>query len=318
MEFFGLAGWFDSLAYQAASRLPEGQQPAFGWSILYLAGANESLIRAIYWASISVLVAFTAGLVPRLTAVLTWIIVVSFTANPASVADLDPLVGILAFYLMVGYVLLPAVDDEERPLERWTGPLRVFPLARPMVGDDAVLSPAPAVALGLLQVHGALVVLVNGLHKLQFGEWWSGVALWYPLHPVFSTPVKDVRISTDAAPLYLGTLSLLAYATIAWQITFPLFAWNQRARAVLLGGGLLGWIGSIGFYGTPLFGGAIFIICLSFLSASEWARVLALLSHLPGLQAWSGVRERGASGKYRDAKRPTAIASVTTGSGGSP
>src|SRR5262249_43634809 len=106
--YFGLGGWFDREAYLEVSRLPEKQRtlaPTASWSILYAAGDNATLLTLMYWLSVAVLVLFTLGVAPPVTAALSWVIVASYTANPAISYDADVFLIVLAFYLMVGYVL---------------------------------------------------------------------------------------------------------------------------------------------------------------------------------------------------------------------
>src|SRR5262249_23695329 len=79
-------------------------------------------------------------------------------------------------------------------------------------------------------------------------------------------------------------LSLAQYVFLAWQITFPLFAWSPRWRWLLLGGGVLGWLGCAFLYGEPLFGPVYFIGCLSYLTPAELpALTTRLLSPVQGL-----------------------------------
>ena len=59
---------------------------------------------------------FTLGIATRITGVLTWVAVVSFLGNPAASYDADFLINILAFYLMLGYLLLGF----------WNGRLSIF------------------------------------------------------------------------------------------------------------------------------------------------------------------------------------------------
>ena len=130
----------------------------------------------------------------------------------------------------------------------------------------------------LLQVHIAIVMVTSGLHKLQFSDWWAGLALWYPLHPVMEmTP--DTAVAPSQSSFVL--LSLAAYAMLAWQISFPAFAWRPRWRPVLLGGALIGGLGCAFLYGVPAFGPALFACCLSFVSPAEWYRLFALLRIIP-------------------------------------
>jgi hypothetical protein len=257
---FSFTGWVDRDVYLEASRL---QSPA-GWSVLYL--VNSAWLDAVYWGTIVLFVLVTLGLWTRLTGLLTWIMVVSFSANPVTRSEADVLLGILAFYLMVGYLLL---GQWSRPLsmkERVLGTSDTWLFGRP----ETTTSHAANLALRLLQVHFALVVVVSGLHKLQIGDWWSGVAFWYPLHPPLET--TPAHIEAEAANPWpsLFALSLAQYLLLAWQLTFPFFAWRKAWRPVLLGGALVGWIGCVWIYRQPLFGPAYFLGCLSYLKPEEW------------------------------------------------
>jgi hypothetical protein len=280
---FGLDGLFDRQAYREAAGIAGGPPQPFTWSILYLCGSNALLVNAVYWVSITVLVLFTAGLWTRLTAVLTWLIVASFTASPAFGSDADALLLILALYLMVVYLLLGLTDRDQFLASRLLGARGTFLLGRRPGRADAPerASVAANVALRLLQVHFAIVIFVSGLHKLQFGDWWGGFALWYPLHPVMETTASTV--STPDA-LSSSLLGLAGYAVLAWQIGFPAFAWRPRWRPVLLGGALLGGLGCAFLYRVPVFGPAFFAGCLSYVSAKEWQRLFALTAMIPGLQ----------------------------------
>src|SRR5262249_13605369 len=80
-------------------------------------------------------------------------------------------------------------------------------------------------------------------------------------------------------------ISIATYAVLAWQLTFPLFAWRPRWRVLLLAGAALGWAGSVFLYHEPVFGPVLFLASLTYLTQAEWqgaidrlARVGSLLS----------------------------------------
>jgi hypothetical protein len=270
--FFGLDGWFDTRAYREAARLPEGMPVPVGWSVLYLCGTSATWLNVIYGLSIATVVLFVLGLWTRVTAVLTWVIVASFLANPVTSYGPDQLLGIVAFYLMIGYVLLGQRSQAPALSARLFGSLESSVFARWLSAGrpEGPRSYAANLALRLLQVHFAIVVCVSGLHKLQFGDWWAGVAFWYPLHPPFETTPESVRAHASGAASYLFLLSVAQYALLAWQIGFPLFAWRKRWRPILLGGALVGWVGGIFLYKQPLLGPVFGLGCLSYLTAAEW------------------------------------------------
>lgn len=269
--FFGLQGWFDVAAYRDAARLT-GDRGLFQWSLVYLCGENMTLLRAAYWGSVAVVVLFTLGILPRLTAIATWAIVISFTANPAIRYGADLFLVLPAFYLMLGYVTYG----------QWSW--RLTPAARLLGTPDAFIgswfkreSANRSASLGanlswrLFQVHFAAAVFFLGIYKLQFADWWSGVALWYPLHPPMETTLASVRSTRATANAHLFFWSLVQYGMLAWQIGFPLFAWRQGWlwRTILLGGGLLACAGSLFVYREPLYGPTFLVCCLGYLTTDE-------------------------------------------------
>jgi hypothetical protein len=289
-SLFGLAGWLDRQGYTELAKLsPQERGPIPVWSLLYLAGNDAGWLHAIYWGSVAVLALFTLGVATRWTAPLAWVVVASFTAHPVIAYDGDILLLILAFYLMIGY-LFYGLDSTARSPWRlafgWTTP---WLFGRGRIGDTAGQPSVGAnVALRLLQVNLAILFVTSGVHKLQIGDWWAGWAYWYPFFPPFTTTLEQVRAEGPNASLILGVLSLAAYATMAWQIGFPFFAWQPRFRWLLLGGAALGWLGMVFVHALPLFGPAIAIGCLSFLTPGEWRWGLSWLLRIPGLARLAG------------------------------
>jgi hypothetical protein len=284
-ELHGLNGWFDRQAFVEAARLPEGALKPMSWSVFYLCGTNTTLIHTVYWASVFVVVLLTLGVATRITAPLTWVVVASFTANPALDHEGDPMMLILAFYLMVGYLLLGLNGAGTSWRHRIFG-----------FGRGPSRSVAANVALRLLQVHVAIVVLTTGFHKLQIGDWWAGMAHWAALYPPFETTVAEIRALQPHAQAMLFFLNVAAYSTLAWELSFPLWAWRPGWwRIVLVGGALVGWIGTAFIYRIPQFGPALFIGCLAFIRGEEWAALGRLLKRLPGVSElalrWGGARQ---------------------------
>ncbi len=299
-DLFGLDGWFDREAYaKGLEKSTPGQrdvggpedrgmlEPVIGWSLLYVPriGGSSAGLAAAYWCSLAVFALFALGVVPRVTGVLSWLAVASFTAGPAIAYDGDGYLLVLAFYLMVGYVLLGQRTRDlgwtRRLFGSWDGSVFARWLGRP--SDEARPSLGAALALRLLQVHLAIIMVISGLHKLQFGDWWGGYALWYPFYPAGRATLDQARAHAAEARTYLFFLSAAAYAVLFWQIGFPLFAWRRRWRPVLLVGALIGWLADSFLYELPLMGPALFIGCLAFVTAEEWQALFGLLARVPGL-----------------------------------
>jgi hypothetical protein len=273
--FFGLGGFVDRQALREAAQLgPEADLPVPipMWSVLYLAGRNAALLNGLYFLALGVAALFTLGLWTRVTSVLMWVFVTSFLANPVIGYDADALLVIVSIYLMVGYVLLGQWSRPQTLAGRLLGNYDTF-LFAPRRKDDAtrpVASHAANLALRLLQVHFAVVVVASGLHKLQFGTYWGGVAYWFPLNPPLEVTAESVRRQAEGISTFLFIISLAQYLVLAWQIGFPAFAWRPRWRLVLLGGAAVGWAGSVFLYRLPLFG-PLYVLCsLGYLTPSEW------------------------------------------------
>lgn len=287
---FGVAGWFDLQALKEAARLESQAEsdrlagrtdsarvgppkPVRGWSLLYPVWANPALLQAFYWGAVAAVALFALGVATRITGVLTWLAVVSLTASPGYEDDLDPMLHMLALYLAFGYLLLGLRSGKLSWLGRLFGSRDSLLVGRLLRRED---EPHPSIAanlaLRLLQVHFAILVVVSGLSKLQIGDWWAGVAHWSFLYPPLGTTMAMAREHARDPLSLLVLLNIAAYATLAWQLTFPLFAWRPSWwRLLLPGGAVAGWVGLALIYKMPLFGAAFAVACLAFLSEAEWA-----------------------------------------------
>lgn len=270
--YFGLSGWFDLQAYKEAVENPEGIPMPLTWSILYSIGHNPTLVTAFYWTAWACALLFTLGVAVRLTAVLTWVCVASFVFNPVVDFGGDHLVLILTMYMMVGYLLYgqsrEGIGWKDRILGPWDA--SVFSTPSSAVVQERPPSFSANVALRLVQIHFAIVIVMSGLHKLQFGDWWSGWALYFPLNPPFETTDAQLRDWANNSRQNMFFVSLATYIWLAWQLAFPLFAWRRSCRWLLLGGVAIGWIGCVWLYQTPIYGPAYCVAAFAFVGGDEW------------------------------------------------
>jgi hypothetical protein len=271
--FFGLDGWIDQQAYQDLARIPEEQAP--GWSLVYLTRDHPALLTVFHWGAGAVSFLFALGVCTRLTGILTWVAVASFTANPTIETDAEVFLVLLTFYMMVAHVLQGLQRPGLSVFERITGGLPQW-LSRGKK-PEAEGSVGANVGIRLLQVHFAIAVAVGALHKLQMGEWWSGVAFWYHLYPARETTLSMAQEYASRPQAFMAVLSVSAYAVLAWQLAFPFFAWRPRWRWLLVGGGIVGWLGAAFLYKVPLLGPVYFVCCLAYVTAEEWRTWFAWL-----------------------------------------
>lgn len=280
-DFFGFDGWFDRAAIVERATLLKSQEIVDdqSWSLLYLVADQPALLTAVFWASVAVVAAFTLGFFTRITSVLTWLIVISFTANPFIEVDTDVFFRIISFYLMIGYLFLDLQNASLPAWQRYTSATNHWLGTTLRHGETP--SSAATVAIRLLQVHFALAVVIMGLHKLQSAEWWAGVSYWYPMHRASETSLDAINELRNRSTSYLNFISIAGYIVLAWQIFFPTFAWRGGlCRWVLLGGALVGLVGLMIIYPIPLLGPTFFLLCLSYLTDREWFWVLSPLLRL--------------------------------------
>lgn len=293
-EFLTLNGWLDKQGFEDLQRLPNSVLPPIGWSILYLAGDNAGAFQTIYWLSIAMITCFTLGIATRLTGILTWVVVVSFLANSATSYEGDYLLAILAFYLAIAYLLAGQWNGELSMVERILGSRRDFVFAGWIwPSEERPSSVGANFAVRMLQIHVVIILLTSAFHRLQLAEWWSGVALWFPLHPPFQTTAESIQTERTRPQFTLFYLSLVQYLILAWHFGFPFFAWRtgRIARTLLLGGAIVYWLGSFFLFRHPLFGPFVFVGSLSYLRPEEWAWLKERARSVFG----SAVREKTAS-----------------------
>lgn len=275
-EFFSFEGWFDRAAFLEAGNLADNQS----WSLIYLVAHDSNLLAAFYWVSIGILTLFTLGIFTRLTSILSWLIIVSFTANPLIEADTDVFLRMAYFYLMIGYVLIGLFHSRDL-LELVLGSSQHWLWNCLKAENSSEYSSAANLAIRLMQLHFALAFVMMGLHKLQLMEWWSGVAFWYPMHRASTLSAETINDMRTRASSYLNFISFAAYCVLVWQIFFPTFAWRTGwSRIVLLGGAAAGMIGLMIIYPIPLLGPVFFLLCLVYLTDDEWSWVLSPLLRL--------------------------------------
>jgi hypothetical protein len=256
-EYFGFSSWLDRDAYAAVKKLPNGNAipdspstrlPTPPWSPMYFA-TTPAAVHVLYAISLASAAAFAFGAFPIVTAPLTWLAVCSFTSNPIfNGVGSESFLLVLTFYLMIGFALRPLMP---------TG-----------VADR--------LAMRMMQVHLAALIFSAALGKLQQSIWWEGVALWFAQNPAYELTQEKIESlrARGGIGAELKFLSALTYGVLAWQVSFPVLAFQRWARMWIVGGAFLGMLGSWYFYRSLMFGPTWFVATLAFLTAEEW-QVLA-------------------------------------------
>ena len=61
-----------------------------------------------------------------------------------------------------------------------------------------------------------------------------------------------------------------AYGALLWQVLFPTFAWRPRWRLLLVGGAVVGFVVNAWLFQMPMFGAAVLIGCLGYVTEWRW------------------------------------------------
>jgi len=244
--FFGPKAW---ITLPALTKLRDFEGSHFAWSHFQLIEATL-LLWIVHIAALVVLLMFTLGLFSRTTAVLAWLITVSYL-NRISLAEfgLDRINVMLAMYVMLG----PC--GARYSIDSW--------LRRRRAGgaDEVPESSAATLAVRLIQIHMCVIYFFAGSRKLLGGAWWDGTAMW---QSVANLEYQSLDMTWMAAwPLLTAFLTNL---TVFFELTYPALIWPRISRPIVLMLAVFLHMGIVLALGMPTFGLAMLIGNAAFLS----------------------------------------------------
>jgi hypothetical protein len=235
------------------------------WSVWFHVTDPDTMV-AVHVAILVILALFTLGVGTRVTSVLAWLGVISYTQRaPTTLFGQDTMMNIAMIYLMIGPS--GAALSVDRLIARAWASWRAMQAHR---AAPTGLKPVPSVsanlAIRLLQVHLCIIYLSAGLSKLKGNAWWQGTALWGTL--------ANYEFSPMHWPFFLGFLKLLAENRFLWEIFmtagviftlfmeigFPFLIWVRRMRWVMLSIAVLLHTGIAVFMGLNTF--SLFMLTL--------------------------------------------------------
>ena len=167
-----------------------------------------------------IIAAFTIGLATRYTAVLSFIVVVSYMNRaPMITGEFEPLLSMLLLYLCVAPAGLYLSLDR-------------FLLAINSKGeqeDEPTSSITATIAVRLMQVHLSLFYLLMALSKLAGRTWWDGEAVWWLITRTEARIVDLTFLHNVSDLVYLWT-----HLIVLFELLFAILIWNRWARPILL------------------------------------------------------------------------------------
>ncbi|WP_166825084.1 HTTM domain-containing protein [Thalassoroseus pseudoceratinae] len=258
--FFGESAWLDGELIRQTQT--ENYKFSFWWFV------PVDAIHLVHWTCIAVLVLFTLGVWSRITAVLSFLIVVSYAYRvPVALFGLDQINAMLTMYLMVG----PC--GARYSIDRWWKDRRT---------DQSEIEkqsePQPSVtaniALRLIQIHMCVIYFFAGVGKLRGYSWWAGDAMWQ----AFANLEYQSRDMTWLAH-YPKLIDLMTHTTVLWEITFCMLVWRPMARPIMLILGVLLHFGIGAFMGMWTFALIMMVGLSSFLPTDAVARAMSNLTN---------------------------------------
>jgi predicted DCC family thiol-disulfide oxidoreductase YuxK len=233
--YFGSSGWADPTAIRALER-------PLSWSFWYL--VPDGWLRPVWLLCLAILFLFAVGLFSRVTAVLSWAIVVSTVHRlPIALFGFDQVLSALLLYLAVTGACGQSVSLDRflRRLRQARARAAISRLTRhkdgprPPVGPDLPGVPLPTVsanlALRLIQIHLVLIYAMAGFAKLQGPSWWSGVALWKTM-----TTGEFVAFDFTALAAWPALINFLTHSSLLLELLYPVLIWGKLLRPLMVAG----------------------------------------------------------------------------------
>ncbi len=228
------------------------------WSVYYHL-KDPGWIIATHIAFLVAMFLFTVGFATRLTAVLTWVGILSYINRlPVFLYGIDTIMNILVVYLMIGPA--GATLSVDRLIRKWWARRQgePEPAVEPMVGANF--------ALRLMQIHFCIIYMASGLSKLQGPAWWDGTAVWGTMANYSFAPMNW--------PIYLDFLKLMCKSRLIWhvvmtvgtygtlflEISMPFLIWRPRLRWLMICGSVMLHTGIGLIMGLSTF--SLFMMCL--------------------------------------------------------
>lgn len=233
--------WFGPQGMISPALLAAWRSP---WAIsLFDFATSPTALWLGYAAGGLVLLALTIGLATPLTAPLG---ALAFTTllhrGPMLAGPADDAVAVILWCLAIGR------SGDALSVDRLIGAWRGG------AGPGATLR--TRIALGLIQVHAAVIAAAAVLAQLKGDVWWNGTAAWW------LAARADSRL-VDLTGAFLASeylMNLVTHAIVAFEILFAAGLWFPASRRVVVPLGIVAWplVGIVA--GEPLWGLAMAVL----------------------------------------------------------
>jgi len=226
-------------------------------SYLNLFPASSALTVVHVLATVAA-IAFAAGLLTRISGVLTLIAALAYVHRVPQVAGhIEPVLSFVLLYLVI------APSGACFSIDRLLFGEKKGALGSLLVGacDPSI---AANIGLRLIQVHMAMFYAMMGLTKLYGDAWWQGEAIWLLIAQTESRPL-DLSGIRRMGQFGDYLLNFWTHAVVYFELVFPVLIWTRIGRPILLGLSVLIWLSLIVVTGQVLFGLTMMAAGIAFL-----------------------------------------------------
>jgi hypothetical protein len=259
--FLGRQSWLTPHAVALLNQGPDSRN--FAWSYLNWVD-SPAVVWTLHIAALVVFALLTVGLFTRTSAVLAWIITISYCHRlTGTLFGLDQINVFIATYLMLGD------SGGIWSLDRWLARRRGLDLPiRSTIGTN--------VAIRLLQLHMCVIYLFGGIGKMRGEMWWDGSALWFAFA---SLEYQSLDMTWMVKHRWL--LALLTHVTVFWETFYCFLIWPKLMRPVCLAMAVLVHLGIAICLGMKTFGLVMIIGNLAFVYPETIRNIVSWLWRRP-------------------------------------
>jgi hypothetical protein len=241
------------------------------WYHISHKGVSPVWMWIFHGATCFIILLFTIGFCTRLTAILTWLVTISYIHRAATALfGQDTMMNIVLLYLMIGPS--GAALSVDRLIRRWWDVRRARKAGKPI---PEWTPPRPLVsaniALRLIQVNLCLIYGMSGMSKLHGTSWWNGKAIWiaqanFEFAPMWFGPyVAWLRFLCDHRLLWELVISSSILFTFFVEVGFPFLVWNRTMRPYMIAGAVIMHTGIALTMGLRTFSMMMIVMDMAFL-----------------------------------------------------
>ena len=246
--FFGPEGWMPAELIAQTWETQGGGEHYFWSHLIHV--QSPVVLWGLHLVALLIFFMLTAGLFSRCTAVLAFLLTVSYMHRAAgALFGLDQINVMLTMYLIIG----PC--GARFSLDAWR---------KNRGGEKATAIPtfsvAANVAIRLIQIHMCIIYFFAGARKMLGASWWEGSAMWLSIAN-YEYQSIDLTWLADWPLL----LAFLTHLTVLFELFYCALIWNRLTRPLVLLAAVVMHLGIATCLGMATFGLAMLIGNLAFI-----------------------------------------------------